>query len=809
MNAERILIVEDEPVVALDLQQSLEELGHQVVALANSFELALEAVVEFQPSLILMDIHIDGKRDGIDACEFIYQRWQLPVIFLTAYADDKTVQRAALTKPFGYVMKPFETKELSAVIQVARARHDAELALAKSEHRLSVALDAAEMGSWEIDRDNAKLHGDERFYQLLGVQLTPFNSELQTLLQRVHPEDRNETAQLFESQEFFSHVFRLQKSHHQVNWLEIYGKSIRNQLGQQSVIGALRDITLRKNMEENLRQASVVFNTAVEGMLILNAQAELVNVNPAFLSMTGYNYAELYGHKLEDWIMVRRDSDPAILSIANSPQAYWTGESRCRRKNGSLVTVLQHVCAVKNEAGVCEQIVVSISDISFIREAERQLEHLAFHDSLTGLGNRYLLDQRMAQEMQKAERHGQRFAIVFIDLDGFKAINDSLGHHIGDRLIQEAAHRIQMQIRRDDVAIRLGGDEFVVLLSNLAHLDDGYHVAEKILQAMTYPIRIDDHQLRISASLGIARYPEDGMSMNELLSAADSAMYAAKHQGKARVCKYTQEMTSNVRARLHLEQGLHDAIAQQQLELFYQPVVSLQGEGVLGFEALIRWRHPELGLLGPDRFIQIAEETGLIVSIGEWIVEQALLQIQRWNHEFKKNWFVAVNVSPRQFLNSDFASAIIHQLRQLDLPAHCLEIEITESMLQDFQRSRRIVAALNEAGVSVAIDDFGTGYSSIALLKHLPVSRVKIDRSFVVTLPGTGRDLGLVAAILEMARSLDLTVTAEGIETLQQAEILAEVACPAAQGYYYSVPIPAPQLTASWLETVSAKLFLN
>lgn len=806
MNAERILIVEDEPVVALDLQQSLEELGHQVLALAISFEQAMEAVEQHQPSLILMDIHIDGQRDGIDACAYIYQRWQLPVIFLTAYADDKTVQRAAQTKPFGYVMKPFETKELSAVIQVARARHDAELALAKSEHRLSVALEAAEMGSWEIDQQNSKLQGDERFYQLLGIQLTPFNSELQTLLQRIHPEDRDETARLFAQQKFFSHIFRLQKSHHQVSWLEIYGKSIRDQLGQQSVIGALRDITLRKNMEENLRQASVVFNTAVEGMLILNPQAEVINANPAFLSMTGYNYAELLGHKLEDWIMVRRESDPGLLSIANSPQAYWTGESRCRRKNGSLVTVLQHVCAVRNESGACEQIVVSISDISFIREAERQLEHLAFHDSLTGLGNRYLLDQRMALEMQKAEQHGQRFAIVFIDLDGFKAINDSMGHHIGDRLIQEAAHRIQMQIRRDDVAIRLGGDEFVVLLSNLAHLDDGFHVAEKILQAMTYPIRIDDHQLRISASLGIARYPEDGMSMNELLSAADSAMYAAKHQGKARVCKYTQEMTSNVRARLHLEQGLHEAIAQQQLELFYQPVVSLREARILGFEALIRWRHPELGLLGPDRFIQIAEETGLIESIGEWIVKQALQQIQQWNRNYQQEWFVAVNVSPRQFLNTDFASTILHHLRELAIPAAWLEIEITESMLQDFQRSRRIVAALNEAGVSVAIDDFGTGYSSIALLKHLPVSRVKIDRSFVVTLPGTERDLGLVAAILEMARSLDLTVTAEGIETLQQAMLLREVGCPAAQGYYYSVPIPSSQFNAEWLKALNSRL---
>lgn len=806
MSAELILIVEDEPVVALDLQQSLQELGHQVVAMASSFELAINALQSSQPSLVLMDIHLEGERDGIDACDYIYQNWRLPVIFLTAYADDKTVQRAALTKPFGYIMKPFETKELSAVIQVARARHDAEVALAKSEQRLALALAAADMGSWEIDGQSQNLYGDERFFQILGIQLKPIYVGLPALLQHVHSEDREETARLFERDDYFNHVFRLQLPHHQIRWIEIYGKAIANQFGRPTVIGALRDITLRKNMEENLRQASVVFNTAVEGMLILNAEGLLINVNPAFLSMTGYSQHDLLGRNPEEFIMVRRDSDPSLLSIVQSDSAYWTGESRCRRKNGSLISVLQHVCAVKNEYGVCQQIVVSISDISFIREAERRLEHLAFHDSLTGLGNRYLLDKRLAQEMHKAEQGHQRFAIIFIDLDGFKAINDTLGHHIGDRLIQEAAHRIQMQIRRDDIAIRLGGDEFVVVLSNLAHLDDGYTVAEKILLALSYPVRLGEQQLRISASLGIARYPDDGMSMSELLSAADSAMYAAKHQGKARVCRYTQDMTSSVKMRLQLEQGLHLALEQRQLELFYQPIVSLQQHCLLGFEALIRWRHPELGLVGPDRFIQIAEESGLIEPIGKWIVQQALGQIQRWNLEFQQAWFVAVNVSPRQFMTADFASDILHHLQEHKINPEYLEVEITESMLQDFQRSRRVVAALKQAGVSVAIDDFGTGYSSIALLKHLPVRRVKIDRSFVVTLPGTDRDLGLVAAILEMARSLDLTVTAEGIETLAQAQLLREVGCPAAQGYYYSVPIPASQLNAKWLAELQARL---
>ncbi|MBC3936390.1 EAL domain-containing protein [Undibacterium sp. CY7W] len=791
MQAERILIVEDEPVVALDLQQSLMEMGHQVLPIATSFTEAIKVVQQDQPSLILMDIHIDGDTDGIDACEIISQRWKLPVIFLTAYADDLTVSRAANVKPFGYVMKPFESKELMAVIQVARSRHNTEGMLAASEQRLTMALDAAQLGSWQWSHQHDKLEGDERFFRILGGGLRPFQCSLADLLHLVTEQDRNRLSHWFQQTEFFSDSFCIPRSGQEPGWIEIYGKLIDNLNGEQVLIGAVRDISLRKRMEDQLRQASVVFSAAVEGMLILDAECRIVNANPAFYQMSHFSEQEIMGENPEDFLLLRRESDPSYLTIAASEPGYWTGEARCKRQDGSLISILQHVCVVRNRDGQTQQIVVSVSDISFIREAEQQLEHLAFHDPLTGMGNRYLLDQRLAQEMSLSQVNGGNVAIIFIDLDGFKAINDSMGHHIGDRLLQEAARRISGQIRRYDEAIRLGGDEFVVIVPNLTQQSDGRLVADKILQALSLPVRIDEHQFRIGASIGIATFPQDGDGLSEILSAADSAMYEAKRQGKGRICVYTSDMTDTVRTRLNLEQCLHHALERQELELYYQPVFDLAEGSLVGFEALIRWNHPVSGLLLPDQFIRIAEECGLIQSIGSWVLDSALQQLSQWSETTGTTLVMAVNVSPKQFLQDDFLTLVEAALRRWQVPAHQLEIEITESTLQDFQRSRGIVSALRGLGVRVAIDDFGTGYSSLALLKHLPVSRIKIDRSFILALPDNKRDLGLVSVMLKMASSLELQVTAEGVETRQQAEALQQLGCPTVQGFYYGYPLPA------------------
>ncbi|MFZ6770850.1 two-component system response regulator [Undibacterium sp. Di26W] len=805
MHAEHILIVEDEPVVALDLQHTLVELGHRVCGVRSNFTHALSAVSQLEPTLILMDIHLDGAEDGIDACQAIYQRWKLPVIFLTAYADDNTVKRAIASKPFGYVMKPFGVKELAAVIQVARSRHDAEIALEKSEERLSVALEAADLGIWEWEEQLDTVKGDERFHRMWDSALSPFQANLHTMLECIHPDDRANVQQALTKSDVFNCSFRALRSNGDYAWLEMVGKLHVGHARKQTVIGALRDITLRKLTEENLRQASVVFSTTAEGIMILDEAGKVCSVNPALTRLTGYPQEEILGFYPNEILLGRRDNDPTYQDIGAMPEGYWSGEVACKCKDGRLFPALQHICVVRDDAGKAKQYVHAISDISFIREAQRQLAHLAYHDPLTGLGNRYLLDQRLETEIQQTLNAENHFAVIFVDLDEFKAINDTMGHHVGDRVIQEAAMRIVRQIRRHDEAIRLGGDEFVVIVSSLNHPSEGLLVAEKILRSFAEPVVIEDHHFVIGASIGVAKFPGDGNTSHEILGAADSAMYEAKRCGKGKICAYSSNLSDKSGTRLNIEQNLYGAVERNEFELFYQPIIDLADFRLIGFEALLRWNHPDSGLLEPGQFVHIAEEVGLIDDIGNWVLAEALKQLSSWNEVGQGQLFMAVNVSAGQFQNEQFLKKIRDALDAYQLPAHLLEIEITEAMLQDFHQSRKIVNSLREMGVRVAIDDFGSGYSSIALLKHLPVSRIKIDRSFVIALPGAERDLGMVAAILQMAKSLQLDVTAEGIETAEQARMLRELGCQTIQGYYFGHPMGAYDYSNGWISLGMSK----
>ncbi|STQ89352.1 two-component system response regulator [Iodobacter fluviatilis] len=803
MKAENILIVEDEPVVALDLQQTLEEMGHQVCAISISMEGAIEAVASHQPSLLLMDIHLQGHGDGIEACHEIYRHWQLPVIFLSAYADEKTVRRAAVAKPFGYLTKPYNKKDLNAVIQVARSRHDAELALAKSEQKLAIAIEAAELATWEWESPLDHLIGDERFKLIWGSSLQPFIASLSAMLARVHPDDRHHVESTLQTQGFFKCDFRAIHDSGEYAYLEMFGHLRINRPDQKLVIGALRDVTPRKKMEERLQQASIVFRTITEGIMVLNTDGLISSVNPAFCKLTGYAEEAALGHYAAEFMVNRRDMEISYADIACTASGFWAGEVGCRRQDGTILHTLLHICTVKDQHGEVLQFVQTFSDISAIREAERQLLHLAYHDPLTGLGNRYLLDQNLESELARALSHQRIVAIMFIDLDGFKAINDSLGHHIGDRVIQEAAGRIVRQIRRHDEAVRLGGDEFVVMIPDVLSSGEGLLVANKILRSLSAPMQIDEQKLVIGASIGVAFFPQDGQTLSDLLSAADSAMYEAKRQGKGRVCAYSSDLVENVRTRLNLEQGMHGALQRNEFVLFYQPVIDLYESRLMGFEALIRWNHPEFGLLPPDKFISIAEDTGLIESIGSWVLDQAAAQIKKWAQQGRQDLFMAVNVSARQFRGNYFLNELKTVLQRHEILPEQIEIEITESMLQDFHSIRKMVLGMRELGVSVAIDDFGTGYSSLALLKYLPVTRIKIDRSFVISLPGTARDVGLFSAIMQMANSLELNVTAEGVETYDQSQILRTMGYPAVQGYFWGRPVAAEDYDEVWIKNSS------
>ena len=806
MQHERLLIVEDEPVVALDLQQTLFEMGHDVTGIASNMDGALYAVEQDHPTMILMDIHIDGKHDGVETAREIYQKYHIPIIYLTAFADDQTIQRAADTKPFGYLLKPFEVKELAAVIQVARTRHETETALIKSETRLAVAVEAADLATWEWESQIDHVHGDQRFQAIWGSAFTQFSAGLSAMLERVHPDDREIVQQSLSQEGFFSCTFQAKKDNGDYAWLEMHGKLQTNAQGNKLVIGAMRDVTSRKKMEERLRQASVVFSTTAEGIMILDGQYRIMSVNPAFSQLTEYISEEVVGLRPDDFLLLRRNDDLDYDRVAMSDTGYGTGEIACKTKSGKIFPALQHICTVKDDIHESSQFVHIISDITAIREAEQQLAHLAYHDPLTGLGNRFLLEQQLNNEIARCSLHKRKVAVLFLDLDSFKSINDSLGHHVGDRVIQEVAYRISKNIRQHDVAIRLGGDEFIIVISELRSLTEATRIAQKINHALTKdPISVNEMPLVVTASIGIAMYPEDGTNATQLLSAADSAMYEAKRLGKSRACVYNSRMTDQIRKRLDTEQQLHHALERHEFELYYQPVIDMNELKLSGFEALIRWNNPLLGLVGPDKFIGIAEESGLIDKLGYWILDTGLKQIKEFRIQGHPDLFMAINVSPKQFNDEHFIEYVNELLEKHQLPGDALEIEVTESVIQDFHQSESIVSDFRTLGVNVAIDDFGTGYSSLALLKHLPITRVKIDREFIKPLPGTTKEHGLVTAIMQIANSLQLEVTAEGIETQEQAQIMIDMGCPAVQGYFFSRPQPSSYFTQEWLQTYTKK----
>jgi diguanylate cyclase (GGDEF)-like protein len=429
-----------------------------------------------------------------------------------------------------------------------------------------------------------------------------------------------------------------------------------------------------------------------------------------------------------------------------------------------------------------------------LRRANAELARLVTHDALTGLPNRQLLDSRIADAVAKARREGRRLAVMFVDLDRFKVVNDSAGHHVGDELLREVALRIGGRLRRPDTLSRIGGDEFAVLLEPIDHPRDAAEIAARIREALATTIRIPPHDLHVSASIGISLYPDDGATADELLTHADAAMYHAKQAGRATFAFYAPEMNVFTQERLEIESALHNALEAGQFELHYQPKVDISSGKVESLEALLRWNHPTRGRINPASFIPIAEESGLIGPIGEWVLRTACRQSRAWQAEGLPPMRIAVNLSARQFRQSNLLATVRDILEETNLPAHLLELELTEStVMGDPEESVRTLEALSRMGVHIAVDDFGTGYSSLAYLQRLPLKVLKVDRSFVKDLAHNPQDASIVQSVISMAHSLGLKVIAEGVETGPQLDLLRSLGCDHFQGFLYSTPVSAEE----------------
>jgi len=568
--------------------------------------------------------------------------------------------------------------------------------------------------------------------------------------------------------------------------------------------GVVRDITEMKQARDELRLAASVFEATVEAIAITDCDGKILAVNGAFEELTGHSPRTIVGSRLcELWAIDPDNQKFQEFRDELMKTGRWQGEFAGIRTDGLSFVTWQSASLVRDSDGEPARLVVVFADITELRNKDQHIRHQAFHDSLTNLPNRALLRDRLDQSINSARRSGKQIAVMFLDLDRFKLINDSLGHNAGDQLLKKVADRLRSCLRRKDTISRLGGDEFVVLIDDFDSTDFLGKVAAKIIDAVVQPVNIDGHDLQVSTSIGIAVYPDNGTDVERLMRNADVAMYQAKEAGRNCFKLYHLDMNSRSVERLDMETALRRALEREEFELYYQPKVDLVSGRPCGLEALIRWRHPTRGLVSPLDFIPIAEETGLILPIGEWVIQRACKQIKEWEAEGAPVLPVAINLSARQFRDVRVVAKINEALARSGLGASMLELEVTESTIMSREGdTMEVMAELRQLGHSLMVDDFGTGYSSLSYLRQLAISGLKIDRSFIDGIGVNPEDEAIVEAVLGIAEALDLETVAEGIETVEQADFLIAKGCRIGQGYLYAKPLPQDEC-ARWVGEMS------
>ncbi len=801
----KILIVEDEGIVAMDICRQLEDFGYEVVATAFSGGQAITLAQQHQPDLVLMDIVLKGDMDGISAAHAISESLRIPVIFLTAYSDPDTLRRAQATGAYGYLIKPFRPDELHASIEVALYKHqleqklkDSEQWFAKTLHCISDAVIATDVdGNIRFMNPVAETATELRLEQAKGTSV----SQLITFL-------NESNRSVIENP-----VLKTLKSH-QVTGMDC-ATVLVNQFGAEfpvedgaapildddgSLLGAVmvfRNITERRRMETLLRESEERFHSAFElasiGMALVAVDGGFLQVNKSLTDIFGYTKHELLQANLQ--MLTHADNADNGLAfrlrqLLADDLASFQIEMECYHKIvGKIVWTLLSASLVCNADGDPQYFIMQIQDITNRKFAEQQLLYLANHDPLTGLSNREQFHSRLALALASVQRRETKLALMFLDLDRFKLINDTLGHRLGDLLLQAVSDRLRGSVRAQDILARLGGDEFIILLSDVTNIDDVARVAEKTIELLTRPYSLEGNDIVVTASIGISVYPDDGKDSHTLLMNADAAMYLAKERGKNNYQFYTVAMTERSLERMTIERGLRQALVNNELRLHYQPQIDLISGLATSVEALVRWQHPEWGLIYPDRFIGVAEETGLIVPIGAWVLRTACKQAKAWHDNDGPFGSVAVNVSSRQFLENNLYQTVKRTLAETRLNPAALELEITESaIMQDPENTLQVLQQLRGLGVRLSIDDFGTGYSSLTYLRQFPVQSVKIDQSFVEGIPSDEGSRALVSAIIALTHELKLHVIAEGVETEGQLSFLSSHQCDSLQGFIFSRP---------------------
>ncbi|BCR03123.1 hypothetical protein DESUT3_01920 [Desulfuromonas versatilis] len=756
-----LLIVEDSPTQAAQLSHVLESNGFEVRRAGNGKE-ALLAMQQARPQMVISDI-LMPEMDGYELCRQMRRDPDLmtiPIILLTTLHDPTDIIKSLECGANNFLIKPYDDQQLL--------------------YRISQLVSNIQLRSRIQVENYIKVHFREKNYlitadrlQILDLLLSTYETAYQQNLELLQARDQ----------------------------LKSFNERLELQVEQRTA--ALQaEIQEREKAQVQAHNAYTeldqIFNCAADGMWVINRDYQVQRINDEMAHLAGFAQSEMLGKKcFEVFPSAECHTAQCALARVMNKEKHVHRETLKQSRKGRKIPVIATAAPLPDPQGNILGIVENIKDVTDFRRLENQLAYLTNYDHLTGLPNRNLLNDRLRVALAESRRSGGVLGLMFIDLDQFQKVTDSLGHPAGDRLLKAVAERLEHLLRAGDTLARPGGDEFILLLSDIDQVEDVIYIAHKILQTLSTPLELDGTEIFITASLGIAMSPDDGELPETLLKNADTALNRAKFDGGNTYRFFSREMNLEAVERLALESSLRRALNKRELFLEYQPQVEMASRRVIGMEALVRWQHPELGRVAPARFIPLAEQSGIISAIGEWVLRTACAQAEAWRQAGLPAMKVAVNVSGRQLVNPDLVDMVAAVLEQTGLDPGLLELELTESSaMKNAEETIAMFRELKRLGVSLAIDDFGTGYSSLSYLKKFPLDRIKVDRSFVMDITTDSDDAALVKTVIDLAHNLKLKVVCEGVETREQLSFLGDHQADEIQGYYFSRPLPADNFLA-------------
>ncbi|MBS1142812.1 MAG: response regulator receiver modulated diguanylate cyclase/phosphodiesterase with sensor(s) [Proteobacteria bacterium] len=804
-----VLLVEDNPDDAGLIEGALSHGGANTFAIEPAVCLAdaLALLGKGRFDIILLDLGLPDAQ-GLTVFEQVSRAAPNALILvLCAESDEETARQAVQNGADDYLIKtPADARWLLRTLNYLMERNAARLALTLSEARFRAMSDASPLGIFVSDLAGECVYTNEAYHTISGLTLE------QTLGTKwstaIHPDDRQRVLGEWQDAALgkarFKSEARFLRPDGSIVWTRMNAAAMLDGRQSRGHVQIVEDISERKAAEDALfeekERAQVTLNSIGDAVLTTNLPGNVTYLNQVAETMTGWSRESALGRPLSEVFRIvdgatRQEApNPAQLAVRENRTVGLAADSVLLRRDGRESPIEDSAAPIHNRDGQVAGAVIVFHDVSESRAMALKMAHLAQHDFLTGLPNRVLLTERLSRAIGQAHRHEKRVALMFIDLDYFKHINDSLGHAIGDQLLQLVAERLKLCIRDTDTVCRQGGDEFVILLTEIEQTKDAAPVAEKLIAAFAEPCLIGGNELHVTLSIGISIYPDDSPDANGVMKNADTAMYHAKANGRNNYQFFTPEMNTRAVRRLFVEGNLRRALREGEFRLYYQPKIDLASGLMIGSEALIRWLDPEHGVVNPKQFVPIAEECGLIVPIGSWVMREACRQVCAWQDAGLEAVPVSVNISAVEFRNKQFLDGVALILKETGMQPDFLELELTESILMhDAESSASVLETLKEMGMHLAIDDFGTGYSSLSYLKRFPINTLKIDQSFVQDIAIDSDDASIVSAMIGMGKSLKQRVIAEGVETDAQLRHLRALNCDQGQGFLFGHPLPADE----------------